>query len=88
MLAMLATNGLYIGDLSPAGRLERVGTHVLGGQRLAVCQVCPGRSTASTVDGSMYLTLSATTLGEPIAPTRNQAIPDEIGHPAVDRAEM
>jgi hypothetical protein len=70
MLAMFATNGLYIGDLSPAGASnEKITSSIVTG--LPSCQVCPDRSFASTVVGSTKVTLSADHgFGNPSGPTR------------------
>ena len=57
--AMLATNGLYIGDLSAiAGALkENTTSSTVSG--LPSCHFWPGRSTQSTVEGSAWTTFSA-----------------------------
>src|SRR5262245_50914381 len=70
MLAMLATKGLYIGDLSPAGASkEKITSSAVTG--LPSCQDMSARSFASTVTASTYVTLSAAQgFGRPSGPTR------------------
>ena len=81
-----STNGLYIGDLSPiVASNEKITSSTVTG--LPSCKVMPERSTTSTVVGSTQVTdFGRPGLRQAIGPDAHDAVPDEVGHPAVGRA--